>query len=379
MKRSRPAGMRAAALRLLCGVLLAFAPFVAMPGAASEPTSHLLVMSDIHFDPMAQPRLVDRLAAAEPEKWRAIFQSAGDRRPAQYGSDTNWSLLASALQQMRRASPHPAMVLLPGDFLAHQFRQKFDAAAHARSTADYRGFVRKTMEFLARQFEHEFPATPILPVLGNNDADCGDYRLQANGPFLADTLPIVRALLGPAVGPAGRGPGFAHDWTSYGNAAVTVHGLRVLLVNTVFFSRSYRNACASSADVDPGQATIRWLAAELAAARRAHRPVWLVYHIPPGIDGYATWRKGACPDHILPMWDARYAQPFNDLVRRYRDTIAASFAGHTHMDDFRLTGDGGSDSGFVLITPALSPIFGQNPAFRTVVFDAGGAILDQTT
>ncbi len=32
-----------------------------------------------------------------------------------------------------------------------------------------------------------------------------------------------------------------------------------------------------------------------------------------------------------------------------------------------------------LITPAVSPIFGQNPAFRTVVYDAAGGILDQTT
>ncbi len=375
MKYSPRAGMRMAALRLLSGVLLALTPIAAVRGAAPEPAGQLLVMSDIHFNPMAQPQLVDRLAATEPEKWRAILESVGDHRFAQYGSDTNWPLLASALQQMRRTLPHPAFVLLPGDFLAHQFRQKFDAAARAHSPADYRSFVRKTMQFLALQFEHEFPGVAVLPVVGNNDEDCGDYRLQANGPFLADTLPVVRALLGPA----GRQPAFEHDWLSYGNAAVSVHGLRVLLANTVFFSRDYRNACGSPSDGDPGQATLGWLAAELAAARRSHQPVWLVYHIPPGIDGYATWRNGSCPDHILPMWKDRYAQPFSDLLRRYRDTIAASFAGHTHMDDFRLSGDGGSYSGFVLITPALSPIFGQNPAFRTVVFDAGGDILDQTT
>jgi hypothetical protein len=366
-------GGRAAAIGLLSAALLGFAAAAqSLPPVAAR---QLLVMSDIHFDPMAAPQLVDRLAAAEPADWQAVFDSTGDHSPSRYGSDTNWPLLASALRQMKETLPQPALLLLPGDFLAHQFRAKFDAAAHDHSDAAYRSFVRRTMQFLALQLERDFPAAPILPVLGNNDEDCGDYQLQPNGPFLADTLPILRALLGSA----GREPGFERDWTSYGNVSVEVRGLRVLLVNTVVFSRSYKNRCGAPGAGDPGRATLAWLAAELAAARQAHQPVWLVYHIPPGIDGYTTWRRGSCPDHVVAMWNAAYAQPFGDLLRRYRDTVAASFAGHTHMDDFRLLGDGSDYFGFALITPALSPIFGQNPAYRTVAFDAAGAVLDQTT
>jgi sphingomyelin phosphodiesterase acid-like 3 len=367
--------LRAAAAWLLSAALLAGVSTSPLQAVRAEPAAQLLVMSDIHFDPMAEPRLVDRLAATGPAEWQAIFDSAGNQGPSRYGKDTNWPLLRSALQQMKETLPKPAFVLLPGDFLAHQYRDKFDAAAHDRSDGAYRQFVRKTMEFLALQFEHAFPATPILPVLGNNDEDCGDYQLQPNGPFLADTLPILRTFLGDA----GREPGLAAGWTSSGNVGVTVHGLRVLLANTIFFSRNYRNRCGSPASGDPGRATLAWLEAELTVARQAHQRVWLVYHIPPGIDGYATWRQGSCPDKIIPMWDQRYAQPFNDLLRRYGDTIAASFAGHTHMDDFRLVGDGSGYFGFVLITPALSPIFGQNPAFRSVTFDRAGEILDETT
>ncbi len=365
--------LRGAAVWLLAAVLLAGAPSRVVDAAPAA--GRLLVMSDIHFDPMAEPGLVDRLAAAEPAQWPAIFDSAGSQKPSRYGSDTNWPLLRSALQQMKQTLPRPALVLLPGDFLAHQFRNKFDAAAHDHSDAAYRRFVRRTMQFLALQFERNFPGTPILPVLGNNDADCGDYRLQPNGPFLADTLPIVRALLGDA----GTEPGLAHAWISYGNAEATVDGLRILLANTIFFSRNYQNKCGTKPGADPGRATLEWLQAELTAARRAHQPVWLVYHIPPGIDGYATWRKGACPDKIIPMWQERYAVPFADLLRRFGGTIRASFAGHTHMDDFRLIGDQGRYFGFTLITPALSPIFGQNPAFRTVEFERAGDILDETT
>jgi len=153
----------------------------------------------------------------------------------------------------------------------------------------------------------------------------------------------------------------------------------VLSTNTNFLSTHYRNACGSPADGDPGKATLAWLEAELAAAKEARERVWLVYHIPPGIDGFATLRRGACPSLMIPMWDQTYAAAFLTLLKRYADTVAVSFAGHTHMDDFRLIGDAEGRYGFALITPAVSPIFGQNPAFRTVTYDAAGGILDQTT
>jgi hypothetical protein len=334
----------------------------------------VLVMSDLHFDPMADPSLIDQLATAEPEHWSTILDSSSDRSLGRYGRDSNWMLLRSALQHMAETLPKPAFVLISGDFLAHRFREEFDAAARDHSDPAYRVFVRKTMQFLGLQLEQNFPATPILPALGNNDEECGDYQLQPGGPFLADTLPILRRLVGSA-----GGPGFDRDWQSYGSYTARVSGIRILSANTNFLSIHYRNACGSATDGDPGRATLAWLEAELAAAKEAQERVWLVYHIPPGIDGYATLRRGACPGTMIPMWDQTYAGAFLALMKRYADTVTASFAGHTHMDDFRLIGDAEGRYGFALITPAVSPIFGQNPAFRTVTYDIAGGILDQTT
>ncbi len=333
-----------------------------------------LIMSDLHFDPMADPGLVDQLAAAEPEQWSAVLDSSDDRSLGRYGRDANWMLLRSALQHMAETLPKPAFVLISGDFLAHRFRQGFDATARDHSDAAYRVFVRKTMQFLGLQLEQTFPATPILPALGNNDEECGDYQLQPGGPFLADTLPILRRLVGSA-----GGPGFDRDWQGYGNYSARAGGIRVLSTNTNFLSIHYRNACGSATDGDPGRATLAWLEAELAAAKEAQERVWLLYHIPPGIDGYATLRQGGCPGTMIPMWDQAYAGAFFALMKRYADTVTASFAGHTHMDDFRLMRDAEGRYGFALITPAVSPIFGQNPAFRTLAYDAAGGIVDQTT
>ena len=349
----------------------------ALSGPASgQPTAlgQVLVMSDLHFDPMADAQLVDRLAASEPEQWRDILDSSGDVSLGRYGRDTQWRLLQSALQQMKETLPAPNFVLISGDFLAHDFLREFDSTASDHSEAVYRVFVRKTMQFVAQQLQASFPTTPIVPTLGNNDEECGDYQLQPGGPFLADTLAILRAHLGGA-----DGPGFDQDWKSYGNYSVKVAGIRVLSTNTNFFSIRYQNACGSPGDPDPGLATLAWLEGQLAAAQQVQEPVWLLFHIPPGVDGYATLKRGACPGSMIPMWKEAYAKPFFALLRRYAGTVVASFAGHTHMDDFRLIGDAGGRYAFALITPAVSPIFGQNPAFRTLAYDSAGGILDHTT
>jgi sphingomyelin phosphodiesterase acid-like 3 len=354
-------------------VAIALIAVACQPQEAGPPhvAGQMLVLSDLHFDPMADPQLVSRLAAAEPDQWTTILESSGSTGLGRYRRDTNWMLLRSALRQASETLPNPSFVLISGDFLAHDFRKEFDATARDHSDPAYRVFLRKTMQFLAQQLRQAYPTASILPALGNNDEECGDYQLQPSGPFLADTLPILRGLVGNAAGPS-----FDRDWRSYGNFSAKVDGIRVLSTNTNFFSIHYSNACGSPSDPDPGQATLTWLDAELTAAQQVRERVWLVYHIPPGIDGYATLGEGVCPAKIFPMWNSAYAEGFNKLMRRYPDIVAASFAGHTHMDDFRLTGD---RDGFALITPAISPIFGQNPAFRTALYDRAGGILDQTT
>jgi sphingomyelin phosphodiesterase acid-like 3 len=360
--------------RFVLAVILAVAPMAAA-AAGSGPSAQFLLLSDIHFNPMADPSLVDRLAAGSPVEWPAILDASADKSLGRYGADTNWHLLRSTLEQMKAVLPHPAFVLITGDFLAHHFRDQFNAAARDHSDPAFRGFVDKTMRFLALEIETTSPNTPILPALGNNDEICGDFKLQPGGPFLADMLPVVRGLVGEH---ADRDLG--HDWTRYGNYSATVpgvSGVRLIFANTVLFSPRYRNTCGAAAGDDPGRATLAWLDAELTAARRTHQRVWLAFHVPPGIDGFATWRQGSCPDHIIPMWADAYAQPMYALLRRYADTMAVAFAGHTHMDDFRLIGDARGNFAFALITPAVSPIFGQNPAFRTVTYDSAGGILDQ--
>src|SRR6202012_669872 len=85
-----------------------------------------------------------------------------------------------------------------------------------------------------------------------------------------------------------------------------------------------------------------WLEQTGGAARQANQKVWLMFHIPPGIDGYGSAHnhESSCAANVVPMWVPEWTVKFDSLLLNSQDTVTASFAGHTHTDDFRLILDG---------------------------------------
>ncbi|MGO9519909.1 MAG: metallophosphoesterase [Candidatus Korobacteraceae bacterium] len=380
--------------RSLClsAVLLAlFACCPTLQSAATLPNTFLIV-SDIHFNPMVDASLVGDLIAADPTQWETILERSKLAHFSQYGEDTNWWLLRSALDQMHATLPHPAFIMVPGDLLAHDFPANYAAVTHDNDREHYRAFVLKTLEFMALQFRKRFGDTTILVTPGNNDEECGDNSMQAHGEFLNDTAELVRDS-------AEAGRGFKKEWKALGIYNVphpAIPGIRVISLNTAFFSYRYQPASfsqgcapvASEADSD----LLAWLESSLAAAKQAHEKVWLLFHVPPGVDVAATMHEyealakespspagAVCSKAVVPMWEPAWTSQFDSLLENYQDTVIASFAGHTHTDDFRLIGRPGPRQEFVLINPPISPIDGRNPAFRAVTFNSDGSLADQST
>jgi hypothetical protein len=411
--------------------MLAVTACVAAPRQAE-----FLWVSDIHFNPMADAALADELVKAEPAEWEAILNRTSPAGFSQYKSDTNWWLLKSALRQMPKTIRHPAFVMVTGDLLAHDFPQLYQAATHDDDQQHYRAFVKKTVRFLAWELRTRFPSTPIYLTPGNNDNDCGDYTIQAGGAFLDDTAAIAREA-------ADGDDGFTKSWKALGSFNVahpTLANVRVLSLNSIFWSQKYQalssedgcKAVPSTAGAD----LMTWLEQQLQDATRAHEKVWLMFHIPPGIDGYASavkrkkleasveqgsslkdpsgqnqaewgtrfqdgYRKtpaqaakgrplewgtrqpktdqATCAQSIVPMWKVEWTARFDALVEKYSGTVGAVFAAHTHSDDFRLIGAAGGRRRFVVMSPAISPIYQQNPSFRTVKYRADGMLLDHST
>jgi sphingomyelin phosphodiesterase acid-like 3 len=343
---------------------------VALFGVASSVFAEtFLSVSDIHFDPFADPALIARLEAADASQWEAIFASSTVTAFSTYGSDVNEPLLRSALAEMRKQLPSPAFVLISGDFLAHKFDKTYQQYASDKSQAAYSAFVTKTVAYVASRFAKTYPGVRIYPTLGNNDSDCGDYAVDPNGAFLAG----FRDVWSPIVGSRSFQRRFPTG--GYYHADVPrLKNVRLIAINANFFSTNYDNPCGTPGP-DPGLRELEWLDAELALARTAGKHVWLLLHIPPGMDVYDTEAYGgSCPEmKAQTFWKDEYAQKYLQITAAHRKTIIGSFAGHTHQDEFRI-----ANGDFIHITPSISPIFGNNPAFEIVETERSGRMADYT-
>lgn len=337
--------------------------------ASSAFAEKFLSISDIHFNPFADPAIVAKLEAADVSQWEEILASSTLTAFSTYGSDLNDPLFRSAIGEMRKQIPSPAFVLISGDFLAHDFDQNYQKYATDKSKTAYTAFVAKTNAYVAAVLRKAYPGVRIYPTLGNNDSDCGDYAVAPNGAFLKD----FRDIWSPIVGSRSFDRRFPTG--GYYHADVpALDGVRIIALNTNFFSTNYKNPCGTPGP-DPGVRELVWLDDELRLARELGKRVWLLFHIPPGMDVYDTVKYGgACPDmKAQTFWKDEYAQKYLAITAAHRNTIAGSFAGHTHQDEFRIaTGD------FIHITPSVTPIFGNNPAFEIVDVRRNGDIAGYT-
>jgi sphingomyelin phosphodiesterase acid-like 3 len=97
----------------------------------------------------------------------------------------------------------------------------------------------------------------------------------------------------------------------------------------------------------------------------AGKKVWLLMHAPPGaIEGATAAAANYSADGKIMtasmMWTDAHQTQFTGIIDKYPGLIALSLAGHTHMDEFRLMSPGNA----LAITAGISPIFGNNPAYK---------------
>ncbi len=335
-----------------------------------------LQVSDIHFDPLADPALVAKLVGAPAAQWQAIFESATHTPFPRRGlTDTTYPLFRSMLAAAKDVTDvtgkrvHYDYVLNTGDNLAHHFHGSFLAAGGR--DADYQGFVIKTLRFVDDMLMKNFGA-PLVYAPGNNDAACGDYKVAPHSTMLAQVARDLPLVAGDADA--------RRDFALGGYYVVphpTVPKHDIIALNSVFWSIKYQDECGK-AGRDPGAAELDWLAWTLYREKAAGRTATLAMHIPPGINGFSS-AKQTCPWAGTSFWRADVTRRFAALVARYKDVLTASYAGHTHMDDFRLLSD---ETGTPLlatrITPAVTPVFGNNPAFAVLLYDRADAVVNDS-
>lgn len=356
-----------AVFALLLGFTAAF--------AAESPTTPLnenfLTIADIHFDPFlscgktSPCKLIDTLRAAPAKDWAGILAKADNTMP-RYGEDSNYPLLTSTLNAAKNiaATQHVKYVIVLGDFLGHDYRSDYNHFSSDKSSASYRQFVLKTMQFVSMQLAATFPNIDVYSTIGNNDSYGGDYVTNADGHFFRDMTSVFSKLI---VSKENR----ARMLKSFPNAgyySVILSkplNLRLIVINSNLFS--YK---AQGKNTDKSaNAQLAWVHAQLEDAKKQNQKVFIAMHIPVGIDVYASLRVKLFT--LMELWKTQYLNRFQDELKAYAPQVAAVLAGHLHSDWFQVLTFNNSQEIPVTGTPSVSPIFGNNPGFKVYNYSLG--------
>lgn len=322
-------------------------------------------ISDIHFNPFYDSTLVSQLIKADVEEWESIFATSKIKGfGTYYKNETNYHLLKFSLENMAAVYKTPDFIIFTGDFIAHEFHDKYKANNNG-SLGGLDPFIQKTVTFMVLMFRKYFPNVPVYVSLGNNDSYTGDYKIVPGGAFLKDTSPILSGnwLKTPA-----NKTSFAATYPIGGYYTVVppeTQNTRIISLNTILFSPKH----TTTGPNDAAAKQLEWFESQLKAAKEKNEKVWLLLHIPPGTNVYSTIHK----KEYKSFWQPPYNDKFIQLLTTYSSILKAGYAGHTHMDDFRLVFDRDRKPiqaiAFVRICPAVSPQFGNNPAFQHLTYD----------
>jgi sphingomyelin phosphodiesterase acid-like 3 len=354
----------------------------------SARTVEALFVSDIHFEPFWDPGKAAQLAAAPVTEWKAILGSpATADREQQFaaleqncharGVDTNYILYESSVRAVRTDAAGAKFVVVSGDLISHDFSCKFATVFPHTNANAYRAFVEKTIGYVEVQLRAALPHVPVYAALGNNDSDCGDYQLDARSEFLEATGRDLTADV-----PAAERTEAQRTFAAAGYYSVTLPAplqhTKMLVLDDLFMARRY-TTCGGKTDAAPAAEQTNWMKEQLDAARSKHEKVWVMSHIPPGVDPYSTAMKGkdVCKGSGPTMFLSSEALP--ETMAGYGDVIRLAVFAHTHMDEVRLLepeGEGMAERGIaVKLVGSISPINGNAPSFIVASIDAETAVM----
>jgi hypothetical protein len=287
-------------------LLLLLLSALALPGYAQ--TKSILVLSDVH-----------------------VNLSLGNDNS--YHLDADSTLFLSAINSV--GSQKFPFIIMPGDMLWHE---KGQTKKHDTT------IMKQTFKYVLDHLKKLDKNAVILPALGNNDCINHDSSDRATNAL------FYKAMLSPI----DHNHAIYRDFMAGGYYKYSKGDWTFIMLNTVIFLSS-----ASDPDLK-AKKELSWLGAALQDAKRTHKKVWMVYHVPPGMDRYGN----------TPSWHNNIQSMYLDTIKKYAPVIRFQLAGHTHMDDYRLITNNGKLISYIDIAPGLCSRNGNNPAYQVIQYNS---------
>lgn len=343
----------------------------------------VVVFSDVHFNPFYDSSLFQQLVARDSSEWATVFLSSDKTTPSAWGSNTNYPLLVLALSNIKQNLGASPLVIFTGDILGHRIPQQFYPLYYANlglpvpatpdpaAVAAMKAFTDKTVSFFMDQVRSSVGNIPVMFAIGNIDSYSGygpniqDNSLSPDNSFLVNTAELFYTkFLNSGV----DHQEFLTSFTAAGYYSAEPAGTNLMVIglNTIIFSPQVQNAASGTT----AQVELDWFNSKLASAKAKGKKVWLLMHSPPGADIGTTAGKLANgtvqinTTSATMMWKPDYQTAFLNTLSNYPGLVTQILAGHTHMDEFRVL----PTSEIVEITPGITPLLGNNPAFKVFSF-----------
>lgn len=329
----------------------------------AEQARHILTLSDIHFDPFISCQnaipcpLIQKLRSASVEQWRPLLTQYETSKP-RYRIDTNIVLLTSTLRAAQKAvaTCGSDFVLVLGDFLGHKYRKYYKKYSGDYTREGYQAFAHKTLAFLTAELAATFPDIDVYAVVGNNDTYDNNYTSTPSGLFFKETGSLWSGLIKNTDNRIAMQRQFVK--AGYYALDLPNQDLRLIVLNSNLFStRAKGKNIAKTANEE-----FDWLHRELVSVKAKQQKAFIVMHIPPSIDVYATQHTRLFT--LLTLWQPEYVKRFNDELTQFSDSIAAIFSSHLHLDWFHYLTIKNQNEIPSVGVPSISPIFVSNPKFK---------------
>ncbi|KAI0309549.1 sphingomyelin phosphodiesterase [Amylostereum chailletii] len=228
-------------------------------------------------------------------------------------------------------------------------------------------------------------SAPVFPTLGNHDsAPVNSFpRNTTTGENVQWVFDLNAAGWGSWINTEGVNQ-VMHRSGSFALVAPGTNLRRaqilVISLNTMYWYKQNFWIYDNNNQIADPNGVLAFMVEQLQAAEDASQRAWVIGHIPPGkTDVPHDQVSSGLRVRAFPWLDVEltgYVQSnyYDQVVQRYKNTIAGQFYGHTHQDQFEIAYSNYSQQSaetadsFVWIAPSLVPTSGH-PAFKVYDVD----------